>query len=264
MSVPFKFSMPFTVFHKGDAEEGKQRRIGGIASLEVRDRQQELLLSNGLRFDNFLKNGWFNDNHSKATTDILGYPEKVTRFKKGDKLPDKTRAKARGIWVEGYLLDTPKAEEVWRLANALQKTKRRLGFSVEGSVEKRLDDDRSIVASADVRNVAITNCPVNTGSRMEILAKSLQAVQSADVEKALTMGEATPGVKPQGTFTGEGAGKVLAEQSLERKKRKKKRKKTLSDQEALSFVKSRMPRLSDEQARRLVTITKNLKAKGLL
>jgi hypothetical protein len=289
-SLPFNFEVPISFFEKSDAEIGRQKRIGGIITTESKDRQGEVILQRGLDFGDFLTYGWYNDNHSKATTDILGYPEKVAFFRKGQSLPDGTLAKADGHWAEGYLLDTDKANKVWELGKALQKSGRRLGYSVEGSIDKRIGRDRKTIAKARVKNVAITNCPVNADSRLETLAKSLiaveeQAAQEDEARKALTAGAATPGVAPVGPRTGEGAGQVLMPESLETDKRltkkqlqmfdatpekpvqKSKRdevRKSLTVAEAVAWVRSRLPNASLEQAGRIVDVTLALKRSGKL
>ncbi len=276
MSLPFHFEIPVSFFEKSDAEPAKARRIGGIISTETPDQQGETILQRGLDFSAFLKHGWFNDNHSKATAGILGYPESVKLFRKGEALPDGTIAKAQGTWAEGYMLDTPEAMKIWDLGRALQKTHRRLGFSVEGKVEARAGMNDNIIAKAKIRNVAITNCPVNADSRLEVLAKSLAAVESCEpslLEKMMGMGTATPGVSvaTQGPQTGMGAGRVLVGQSLEHDekdlvggKKKKKVQKGLSHAEALAWVRERLPGASDVQARRIVSLTVSLKREGKL
>lgn len=280
-SLPFNFEVPVNFFEKAEAEDGKTRRIGGIVSLESRDRQDEVILQRGLDFSDFQKNGWFNDNHSKETDGILGYPEATQYFRKGQSLPDGSNAKAAGHWVEGYLLDTDKADRIWDLGKALQKTKRRLGFSVEGKIQKREGPARNTIAAALVRNVAITNCPVHAGTRMEILAKSLQAVTDSDsmLDKALTMGHATNNNSPSGVKTGEGAGAVLATESLERDKRpdngemdlqigkKKKKKKdeesekSFTDAQAFAWYQARLPNATPVQIGRLIQIAHTRRAK---
>ncbi len=269
-SIPFAFEIPVAFFEKADAPEGQQRRIGGLVSTESKDRQGEVVLQRGLDFKPFLEFGWFNDNHSKVTTDILGYPEAVRFVRKGAQLPDGTKAIADGHWAEGYLIDTKKANEVWETGNALKKTHRRLGYSIEGSVEKRMGADGKIIAAAKVRNVAITNCPVNGDSRLEILAKSLMAVERSDdvLLRALGMGTATPGQALSGPRTGMGAGQILARESLEddehptqgnlfpdKKKKKQVSKALLTTHEAVAFVRARLPQASVEQARRIVAMT---------
>ena len=291
--IPFQFQFGVNVFEKADAEPGKQRRIGGIVSTETPDKQGEIVLQDGLDFSEFLSGGWFNDNHSKETCDIVGYPEKVQRFSRGEDLPTGKRAPANGTWVEGYLLDTSKGREMWDTGLALQKTDRRLGFSVEGKVERRAGPKTIFLAEpegkgqwvgrdivrASVRNVAVTNAPVQADSKLEILAKSLMAMKrEADedddkVDKALAMGPATPGSKPVGPQVGRGAGKVLAKQHLEgrmrdlnrsTKPRPKGISKSLSDEEAILFVRSQVPGVSWGTANRIVSLTKNLKRQGRL
>lgn len=273
--LKFDFELPVEVFEKADEQPGKQRRIGGLASVETKDRQDETILQRGLDFTDFLKNGWFNDNHSKVTTDILGYPEKTQYIKKGQTLPSGKKAKADGHWVEGYLLGTEKADKVWELATALQKTNRRLGLSVEGKIQKRIGPSHKSIAQALVRNVAITNCPVNTDATMDVLAKSLEVVEQTDpdeLEKMLSMGTPPPpGEAITGPKTGEGAGQVLAEESLEEDEKprvpirvpvKSKAKKALSDTEIRAFLKARLPNASTTQLERVVTLTRELKRKG--
>lgn len=240
-------------FEKAESPPEKKRRIGGIASIETKDRQKELLLQRGLDFTEFVNYGWFNDNHSRNTSDILGYPEDAQFFNKGETLPNGTTAKAPGHWVEGYLLNTEKANQIWDLAKNLQGTPRRLGFSVEGKIQKRDALDKSVVAKAIVREVAITKSPVNTDAQMDILAKSL------------TMGEATPGQAIVGDKTGEGAGQVYAEESLEKKKKKEKEtNKSLSDSEAFLFLSNQYPDYSPELIGRIISLTKALKRKNNL
>ena len=273
----FDFEIPVSFFEKAEAEDKKKRRIGGIVSCETRDRQDETILQRGLNFDDFLHNGWFNDNHSKKTVDILGYPEVTQYIKKGHAMPNGQVAKADGHWVEGYLLDTPEADKVWELGKALQKTNRRLGFSVEGKILKRSGDNQKTIAKAMVRNVAITNCPVNTDSRMEILAKSLVAVENSEpdgMEKALGMGHpVAPGDIPVGVKTGPEAGQVLTPESLEQKKvkscdeddeKKKKVKKSLTGDEAFGFLCARLPQASEAQVQRIIQLARRLKSQGQL
>lgn len=279
-SMPFDFEMPVSFFEKADAEPGKEKRIGGIASLETKDRQDERVLQRGLDFESsFLDHGWFNDNHSRETDGILGYPEKVQFFDKGAQLPDGKEAEASGHWVEGYLLDTDKAKRIWALGKALQKTKRRLGFSVEGKIQRRTGPEKKTIAKALVRNVAITNCPVHAGARMEILAKSLQVVEQTEpgmLEKALAMGTPTPAtaIANQGPQTGAGAGQVMTGESLEsvhnkpvvveskkdkdEKEKEKKVKKSMTEVDAFAWYRAQLPNATPLQIGRLIQLTQKL------
>jgi hypothetical protein len=220
VSSPFLFwSEPLSFFEKADAGAGKTRRVGGVFSTERQDKDEETLIQKGLDYAEFENHGWFNDNHSKDTDGVIGFPDrKVQKFKKGETLPDGRTAPANCSWGEGYLLDTSRGNKIWELGLALQKAPggRRLGFSVEGVVEARSADNRKIVTKAKVRNVAITHCPTGEDTRLDVLAKSITAAEQ-DLLKSLSMGAAAPGVNPSaaGEVAGEGAGKVLARQSLE-------------------------------------------------
>lgn len=239
--IPFQFEVQADFFEKADAEAGKRRRIGGVISTESPDRQGETVLADGLDFSDWTKNGWYNDNHSKETDGIIGYPEYVKSFHRGQKLPNGQIADKNGHWAEGYLLGTERANKIWDLGKALQGTGRRLGFSVEGKIIRRAGpktiakkaEDGGIewvgnrIAKALVRNVAVTNCPVNTDTGLEILARSISAVELADpddlearlgvLEKAMAMGPAQPTVPValRGPQTGVGAGAVTTPKDLE-------------------------------------------------
>ena len=207
----FAFDFDVEVFHKSGGAH--PRRIAGFVSTENMDQQGETLIQAGLDFSHFLSKGWFNDNHGRDTTDIVGWPESAELIEKGGK---------RGWWVEGHLLETEKATRLWELANALQKSDRRLGFSVEGKILERQGSAGEIVAKALVKNVAITNSAVNDATRMDVLAKSLSAMN-----KALSVGApfapGGPGA-PAGGAAVPGSGGAIMPQSLAgtgRKKRKK-------------------------------------------
>jgi hypothetical protein len=277
--LPFDFEVPISFFEKADAEAGKQRRIGGLVTTENPDRQGEVVLQRGLDFNDFITYGWYNDNHDKSAEGILGYPEAIQFFQKGSVLPNGETAPADGHWAEGYLLETKKADKIWELGKALAKTNRRLGYSVEGSIQKRTGPLRKTIAKAKVKNVAITHVPVQGDTKLEMLSKSLRAIEQADpneLEKTLGMGTpAVPGGSPtgEGPKTGADAGQVLARQSLEskqrfidwdeeEKKKKKRMSKALTDDEAVLLIKQKRPDLSLRTCARIVSLTKALKRQG--
>ena len=80
----FKLEFEASFFEKAGEDKDK-KWIGGIASMETKDQQAETLIQKGLDFSKFLQVGWFNDNHSKATDAILGYPTEAKYFSKGTK-----------------------------------------------------------------------------------------------------------------------------------------------------------------------------------
>ena len=68
----------FTIFVPATfLEKGGKRLICGFVTTEHEDRETETVLQDGLDFEEFLKYGYFNDNHSGATRDLLGYPTKI-------------------------------------------------------------------------------------------------------------------------------------------------------------------------------------------
>lgn len=232
MTRTFKFDVPIDTFLKS-SPDGKDRRIGGICTTDAVDRQMEQILQDGLDFGPFLKGGWFNDNHDPSTDSILGYPE-VAELKM---LP----GGHRGWYVEGHLLPPghAKADAIWNLAQALQKTDRRLGMSVEGKILERDPDDPRTIKRAIVTEVAITKCPVNTDTALSVLAKSLSAGHAVS----------NPGTSP-------GEGFALRMESLEgsvHPDKKKKKKRRLTKSEAKNFLKVLHPHLNDEAAELIVS-----------
>ncbi|MCU0912945.1 MAG: hypothetical protein MUC88_00105 [Planctomycetes bacterium] len=247
--IPFRIDIPIEVWHKA-GEPGKERRIGGVISTEHEDKQGEVVLQRGLEFSDFIRNGWLNDNHSRDTAGVVGYPLKVERTVVDGK--PATR-------MEGYLLaGTTQADKLWELAQALQQTDRRLGFSIEGKVLRRSGDDGRTIASARVTNVAVTNCPVNTKTGLDVLAKSMLAV-----EKMLTAGAA---ISPPATPT-PGDGFALRTESLEgvsspSRPQKKKRKRRLTKAEAMRVIHERHPHITGRAAERIWRFAARMTRKG--
>ncbi len=156
------------------------RPIGGWCSTQELDRQDEVVVAKGLDFTEFVSFGYFNDNHRQDTAAVLGYP-RVARLEKSR------------WWTEGNLLPGyPPADRIWELAKALAKSgaPRSLGFSIEGKVLER--DGGNRIVRAKVRNVAITNAPVNTGCTWRILSKAFASSDKVDAaaRKALAKSQA--------------------------------------------------------------------------
>lgn len=176
----FRVTTPLSFFEKADAPEGEQRRFGGLVTTESVDRQGQVVLADGLNFSHFMDHGWFNDNHDAATAQAVGEPTSIRRVRRGEPLPDGTVAPANGHWAEGILYrGHPPADGIWSLSQAIKKNpagRRKLGFSIEGKIKARSGAEGQVIAAADVFEVAITRCPVNTDTGMNILAKALNAV----------------------------------------------------------------------------------------
>lgn len=204
MSDTFKIYIPLSTWEKSGEEN--PLRIGGIVSTDGLDRQGERVVQDGLDFAPFLRHGWYNDNHGQKTTDVLGYPTSVERVKKGQKLPDGSKSQHNGWWAEGYLLDTDEGRKVYSLAQSLGKSggDRRLGFSIEGKVLARDRREHSKIVRAEVRNVAVTHCPVNTDTHLNALAKALMAGHAIEA--------------PTGSESGDGF--ALRTESMDKRKKK--------------------------------------------
>jgi hypothetical protein len=180
VSQPFRVHCALTAFEKSGENDGLPMRIGGVVSTDELDQEDEVLVQQGLDFAPFLAKGWFNDNHSKSTLGILGYPTAAQFVRKGAVLPNGGTAGTNGWYAEGYLLNTEQGRQIWELAKALQGTPRQLGFSIEGSVRARDPRNPKRVTKAVVKHVAITHCPVNLGTELEVLAKALTAGHGID------------------------------------------------------------------------------------
>lgn len=220
---------------KGASEE--DRRIGGFCSTEALDRQKEIVFQKGLDFTDFVNFGYFNDNHNQATAAVVGVPDEA-KYVPG-----------KGWYTEGKLLKGfARADEIWNLAKSLAGTKRRLGFSIEGKVIERRDN---MIVKASIRNVAVTNCPVNPNCTWDVLAKSF-----APVDKALSVGA------DRSASTG---GRVLVPEDLEHDEKcpscgrvhssvKKCRKSELSADEAVALLRTLRPGFSEAVCRRIYSL----------
>jgi len=211
------------------------------------------VIAKGLDFSDFLNHGHYNDNHSQETSAIVGFPEKVSYHKDLSEFG----CKAEGWSCEGYVLKgTKRSDALWELAKALETVpNRKLGFSIEGKVIRRND---KTIEKAKIRNVAITNCPVNTDCTWAILAKSFEEPEIA--MKAMTAGYGTS----PGSQSGGGAVRAESLESdlkvLSHEEKRKKRKKfadalqrafTLDFEEmmkSMDWILERRPDMDEEAA----------------
>lgn len=243
----------FADFSKAEDDRFNSRQIRGVMTTNGEDRQSERVLAKGLEFDEFLTHGHFNDNHDQSTSAIVGYPEEA-KYQAQIETPNGTR---EGWLCRGYVLKgTKRADAIWELAKALAPTPKRLGFSIEGKVLRR---NNKVIEKAKIRNVAITNCPVNTEATWDILARSF--VNEEVAYKSLMAGAAVSPAAQTG-------GSALGMESLDRDgdERSKRRKKALKevmrslgfpDEEevlkAIDYVHSLRPQFDDETVAVFVT-----------
>lgn len=238
-------------------DDFNSRQIIGIMSSQRKDRQGESVVAKGLEMQDFLKSGHFNDNHSQDTSAIVGYPEEakywddLSKFQKSDSLVG-----VEGWTCRGYVLKgTKRSDAIWELAKALQSTpNRRLGFSIEGKVVRRND---TTIEKARIRNVAITNCPVNTDATWEVLSKSMSEPEVA--MKSLSAGYATsPGAQSGGGALRAESLDSDAKKTMDEKKKKKLnaliRALEMDDlMKAVDFVLNSRPDFDEDAAAVLVT-----------
>lgn len=207
----FEFNAPLSVYLDKSKPDGQQRRIGGVISTESKDREDEVILQRGLDFSEWLSSGFFNNNHGKGITDVLGEPDPTAlKFvRKGDKLPNGTTATSNAHWAEGWLYEgDPHADAVWAKAQAMQKspgTRRRLGFSIEGAIQKRMGADNKIIAKAKVRHVAVTHCFTGDVRVSGVAEKVMRRRYSGPmIELHLATGEKLTGTPNHPIFTQRG------------------------------------------------------------
>lgn len=159
------------IWQPANIEKGDDGKIwvSGMASTEDKDLQGEVIKADGIILDYFLTKGYINDNHSKDTADKVGIPVEATVHKKG-------------LWIKGFLLDTPKAIGIYELAQALKKAggARKLGFSVEGKVLERDDKDPKVIKKCWLKDVALTAEAVNPNTYAEF-SKSFGAQDLREV-----------------------------------------------------------------------------------
>jgi hypothetical protein len=255
----FRVWLPDVVFKsEADNEKFDSRKLSGIMSTDRRDRQGEVVTAKGLDFSEFLHAGHFNDNHSQETSAIVGYPQSTQYHADLGKVDPKYKGVA-GWTCTGYVLKgTKRSDGIWELAEALQAVpNKKLGFSIEGKVTRRAN---KTIESAKIRNVAITNCPVNTDCTWNLLEKSFADEEYAmkslnadhETEKALMAGS--------GVGTDVSGGSALRVESLdsdpkEISDKKLKRKSALKSVlhfddmlKAMDFVLERRPDFDEEAA----------------
>lgn len=191
----------FTPIHLIKGTDGKGRskmRLAGIASTSSQDADGEFLDPAGFELDYFLKSGFMNWNHqaSKDPLAIIGKPtEAVT--------------KAEGLYIACDLFEnSPRAKEVYELAEIMEAQGIPLGFSIEGKVLERDAKNPKIVKKAKITGCAITANPKNTDAVAEIIKGhsfgTLSAYDNEDEES-----------REKAMSAGSPSGQALAKESLD-------------------------------------------------
>ena len=243
----FRVFLPDVQFIEKSEDAYNSRQLFGVMSTQRLDRQGESVISKGLDFADFMNHGHFNDNHSQETSAVVGYPEEIAYHKDLAKFNPELEG-VEGWTCRGYVLKgTKRSDGIWELAKALADTPhRRLGFSIEGKVERRVN---KTIKSAKIRNLAITNSPVNTDAQWNILAKSFHDEDTA--VKALSAGVATSPASQSGGSALRAESLDSDEKDIQRKKREKILRSALGFNDlvkAMDYILEKRPDFDEEAA----------------
>lgn len=168
---------------KKSAQEGKGKEwfVRGFASTPDLDLQGDIVRPSGLDIDYFVKSGWVNYEHKQDAKYAIGVPTSNCYVDM-----------EKGLFVEAKLFrDNEFAQEIWKLASNIKKEgiERQLGFSIEGAIRKRDDNDTRVIDDLVIKNVAITKSPANPHATWEMFMKSINAGHEIN-PSAQTNGEA--------------------------------------------------------------------------
>lgn len=179
----FKFFVPLEISKAKDSSGKEVMKIGGIASTDDKDSDDEVLEPNGFDLSYFMRNGFINWHHQSKTNPAAVIGE-----------PTKAEITEKGLYIEGELYnDSPVAKQVWDLAKTLEKSSktRRLGFSIEGKALERDSLDKKRITKAKITGVAITPSPKNACTMMDIIKGEVNGYEpefQVEVEKAAPNG----------------------------------------------------------------------------
>ena len=164
---------------KSDDASDSRRIVDGLASCEVRDAQDEVVVQKGIDLEPIQKSGWVNWDHKdkEGPEYLIGEPREVAivRMEEHPRLK-KSGLEGLGLYFKAQLFEgIEKADAVWKLLNNPHRT-RGLAWSIQGRSYER-DGDR--ITKSELRHMAITHQPV-------------QRVSFAEVCKSLTTGGMQP------------------------------------------------------------------------
>ena len=182
-------------------------KIGGIASTMTTDTDGETLDPRGFVLDYFLKSGYLNWNHgAKDPSAFVGRPTKAS-IKEGQ------------LNIEGYLFDdSERAQEVYKLAEILEKEGLNLGFSIEGIALERGSTDKNNILYKNVTKALITGCaitpnPKNAGTIANIIKGNSFGKLGEELEEDEDEDDSQEGVEKAMTAEGS-SGQALSKESL--------------------------------------------------
>lgn len=143
---------------------GKDWYVRGFASTPDLDLQGDIVQPAGIDINYFVNSGWINYEHKQDAKYAIGVPTENCYVDM-----------EKGLFVEAKLFkDNPHAQEMWKLANSIQKEgiDRQLGFSIEGGIRKRDIMDNRVIEDLVIKNVALTKSPANPKATWGMFMKS--------------------------------------------------------------------------------------------
>lgn len=244
----FKFWCPLEKASDIDPDTGEQiMKLGGIASTSDEDSDGEFLDPEGFDIEPLLKSGIVNWHHQAK-----GQPAAII----GE--PTMAELRPEGLYIETLLYPSSKmAQEVWELAEVLEKdsTTRRLGYSIEGKVLKRKNDnkfspDYKRVEKAIITGVAVTHQPKNPKTFANIIKGEIDDdLQNEEVEKDTK----------EKALSADGNGADLKKESVDEKMKRT----TFSKSQTLEILFRDIPAINIEKAEQIYLMLKKVaKMKG--
>lgn len=185
--IPDRYSF-FVPLEKSYVDENGDWVIEGIASNGGEDQEGDTILPDGADYSYFLDRGFLKWEHGNKPDQFIGEPfeAKVT---------------PEGLFIRCRLYPHMElAQKAVQAMEGLKKSnaKRRMGFSIEGSVLKRDEVNPKKILKAIIRNVVLTMNPVNQHTWAD-LAKSFSGLDSLEfsldeqASKSLDTGTAMDG-----------------------------------------------------------------------
>jgi len=184
-TVGTDFSIPLgieTDLEKSGGESDNKYFIKLLAGDNMKDIQDEIVEPEGFILDYLMKGGYFNYDHNKGSEFLIGEPTDYELVKN-------TETGYCGLLVKGFLYKTkekPCAESLIKHLKVLKAvgSKRHIGASVEG---KTLERNGNKIVKAFVKNIAITEHPINRNTWVDIV-KSFAGVCQANSEISCSQG----------------------------------------------------------------------------
>lgn len=143
--------------------------IAGYASDGKEDLQHERIDPSGIDASYLISDGFVDYEHDPDQ--VIGVPTKNTHVDN------------KGLFLEAKLFkNMPQVQSIIKLYHNIKDNNidRHLGFSIEGNVIERDEEDESIIRQVQITGVAVTKNPANTDATWELLSKSLFSPNSMD------------------------------------------------------------------------------------